>query len=360
MLSLKTRIAAVLCGATLVVVGSPAASYAIFDWLCPWSKKQQTTDTTYVPPFSGRPAAWAPRSGAATVAPATPEVPPVVVTMPGTCCYVPQTCYRTVYGKVPVTSYMPVTCYDPCSGCPQVTYRPVTTWSYRAMLQPYSTDRVVYTIPGCGAPASPAAWGVSGVARPGCSNCATTVGTASMVSPVPVSSSVVPMVPYGATTTPSSLPAPALAPIPAAAQPLGAPSAGATSMGTTSTGAKGTTYPSGSPSSTFAPSQQNPTAGSSAGPSSGAASGAMKGTTSSWPETRQRPAAQPEPAAGTPGHPALNAPNQSPAGRLLREVSYPSPDSPTSEGAPRVTLRVDNIDWQPVIRNASVPSSSLP
>jgi len=45
---------------------------------------------------------------------------------PQTCRYVPQTCYRTVYQTVPVT-----------------TYRPVTTYCRKAALVPYTTYRLV-------------------------------------------------------------------------------------------------------------------------------------------------------------------------------------------------------------------------
>src|ERR1700716_2807299 len=59
--------------------------------------------------------------------------------------YVPQTCYRTVYSPVAVTSYRPITTTDPCTGCPVTSLSPVTTYVQRPVVVPYTTYRPVVT-----------------------------------------------------------------------------------------------------------------------------------------------------------------------------------------------------------------------
>src|SRR5258708_2428379 len=82
--------------------------------------------------------------------------------------YVPQTCYRTVYRPVAVTSYRPITTADPCTGCPVTSLSPVTTYVQRPVVVPYTTYRPVVTTvllptaPAC--PCSPCATGACGVA----------------------------------------------------------------------------------------------------------------------------------------------------------------------------------------------------
>ena len=58
--------------------------------------------------------------------------------------YVPQTCYRTKWQQVPVTSYRPVTNTDPCSGCTVTCMRPCTSYTWQAQRVPYTTYRPVY------------------------------------------------------------------------------------------------------------------------------------------------------------------------------------------------------------------------
>ncbi len=79
--------------------------------------------------------------------------------------YVPQTCYRTVYSPVNVTSYRPITTADPCTGCPVTSLSPVTTVVQRPVVVPYTTYRPVVTTvmmpiapacPTCSACAAPA------------------------------------------------------------------------------------------------------------------------------------------------------------------------------------------------------------
>jgi hypothetical protein len=82
--------------------------------------------------------------------------------------YVPQTCYRTVYSPVAVTSYRPITTTDPCTGCPVTSLSPVTTYVQRPVVVPYTTYRPVVTTvllptaPAC--PCSPCATGACGAA----------------------------------------------------------------------------------------------------------------------------------------------------------------------------------------------------
>jgi hypothetical protein len=113
----------------------PAESHAIFHWFsncCGGS-----TTPTY---------GAAPSYGAAS--PADPCcAPPQVQTVN----YVPQTCYRTQYVSVPVTTYRPVVGRDPCTGCPVTCMQPATSYVQQARLIPYTTYRPVLSNPCCGA-----------------------------------------------------------------------------------------------------------------------------------------------------------------------------------------------------------------
>ncbi len=81
--------------------------------------------------------------------------------------YVPQTCYRTVYNPVPVTSYRPITTADPCTGCPVTSLSPVTTYVQRPVVVPYTTYRpVVTTVMMPVAPACPTCSACSACAAP--------------------------------------------------------------------------------------------------------------------------------------------------------------------------------------------------
>jgi hypothetical protein len=130
-------------GATAVLWTVPAESYAIFDWLnrlcC--------------------------RSSAPAVAMADPCntcQPPQV-----TANYVPQTCYRTQYVNVPVTTYRPATGTDPCTGCPVTCMRPTISYVQQARLVPYTTFRVVLSNASSGCcGATTGGYGVSGYAPP--------------------------------------------------------------------------------------------------------------------------------------------------------------------------------------------------
>ena len=63
---------------------------------------------------------------------------------PQQCCrYVPQTCYRTEYCNVPVTTYRPVSTCDPCTGCTTTCMKPCTTYQRQARQVPYTSYRMV-------------------------------------------------------------------------------------------------------------------------------------------------------------------------------------------------------------------------
>lgn len=104
------------CGTLAVVVANPTPSHAIFHWF----KRSCAPAPTY-----------------AACNPCAPRV----------CSYVPQTCYRTQYVSVPVTSYQPSVACDPCTGGQVTTMRPVTTYAYQARMVPYTTYRMAYTSP---------------------------------------------------------------------------------------------------------------------------------------------------------------------------------------------------------------------
>jgi hypothetical protein len=94
--------------------------------------------------------------------------------------YVPQTCYRTVYSPVAVTSYRPITTADPCTGCPVTSMAPVTTYVQRPVVVPYTTYRPVITtvmMP----PVAPACSTCSA-----CSSCATAAPTLAYYAPAAV------------------------------------------------------------------------------------------------------------------------------------------------------------------------------
>jgi hypothetical protein len=59
--------------------------------------------------------------------------------------YVPQTCYRTEWERIPVTTYQQTTSSDPCTGCTVTCNRPCTTYNWQMKQIPYTTYRPVYT-----------------------------------------------------------------------------------------------------------------------------------------------------------------------------------------------------------------------
>lgn len=115
----------------------PAESQAIFQWLSRCCGGGSATPTYGAAPLYG------------AAAPADPCCAPPQVSQ--TVNYVPQTCYRTQYVNVPVTTYRPVVGRDPCTGCPVTCMRPATTFVQQARMVPYTTYRMVLTNPCCGA-----------------------------------------------------------------------------------------------------------------------------------------------------------------------------------------------------------------
>ncbi len=88
---------------------------------------------------------WCKPAPVTTYAPACPAPAPACNVCPQQVNYVPQTCYRTSYTCVPVTTCKPVTTCDPCTGMPQTVMQPVTTMVRRPVIVPYTTLRPVVT-----------------------------------------------------------------------------------------------------------------------------------------------------------------------------------------------------------------------
>lgn len=138
----------------------PAESHAIFHWLSRCCGNNNATPTYGAAPlYSAAPAA------------ADPCAPPQITQ---TVNYVPQTCYRTQYINVPVTTYQPVVSRDPCTGCPVTCCRPSTSYVRQAQLVPYTTYRRVLTNACCGGGATTVTAGYAGLFRGAVSYPATT------------------------------------------------------------------------------------------------------------------------------------------------------------------------------------------
>lgn len=149
-----------ILGAMAVVALMSTASQAglcdtLFGW-CGLCSKSQQQQVAYMPP----------------VAPACGPCAPNVT-------YVPQTAYRTVYRRVPVTTYRPIAVTDACTGCATTALRPVVTYRRQPQLIPYRSYRLVYSNPvrsacnPCATCPSPCATGVCGSASSsGCTSCA--------------------------------------------------------------------------------------------------------------------------------------------------------------------------------------------
>lgn len=163
-------------------------------------------------------------SGTTAYRPVTPTYAPLAVAPPmatgcsscaQTCNYMPQTCYRTVYQQVPVTSFQPVAACGPC-GTPVTAMRPVVTYQMQARLVPYTTFHPVYSPMSCapaavacptGGCASTVSLGSPVPAASGCSSCSA-ASAASLTSPSYAS-------PISSTSSPTYSPAPSYAPAPA-------------------------------------------------------------------------------------------------------------------------------------------------
>ncbi len=173
----------VVCGVVAMLLATPAKSEAcgFLDGLFGWCG---TARTTYMAPYA------APVAAPAVCNPCAAQ----------TCCYMPQTCYRTVYQRVPVTTCQAATYCNFWTGCPVTTYRPVTTWTYRARLVPYTTYRLVYSNPCVPCVSYGACDPCAGICTP-----ATTIPSA--CGPAGCGAVSTPVVPYsgpsGSTTAPS-------------------------------------------------------------------------------------------------------------------------------------------------------------
>lgn len=180
MKSMQLRSVLATAAVTAGILAVPAESQAIFNWFGNCCGNQTPTYAAAAPAYTA-PAAADPCC-----------TPPQVQTVN----YVPQTCYRTQYVNVPVTTYRPATGRDPCTGCPVTTMRPMTTMVQQARLVPYTTYRMVLTNrvaapnPCCGATApamstgyAPAYSGGLGYAPPASACCG-----ASSAAPITYSS----------------------------------------------------------------------------------------------------------------------------------------------------------------------------
>ena len=196
----------------------PAESHAIFHWLSRCCGGG-TTPTYGTAPVYG------------TAAPADPCCAPPQITQ--TANYVPQTCYRTQYVSVPVTTYRPVVSRDPCTGCPVTCMRPTTCYVQQARLVPYTTYRMVLSNPCCGGatPAVAAGYapaysaGVGYAAGSSCSGC----GTAAPMTYAPATSA-----PYYGAATSGTIVSPSNGFTPSNGTSVGAPTL-APSLGNTGT-----------------------------------------------------------------------------------------------------------------------------
>lgn len=188
MVTTGLRKVVIVCAMAGVSLGMPAKSWALFDWLCPWHHRPAgAAVTTYTPPapLMAQPVVFAPRYN------------PVQVAMPvatqQSCCYIPQTAYRTVMRPVLTTVMSPIQGCDPCTGCPVTTYRPVTTYAYRALSVPYTTYRMVCSNPCATQCAAPCATGCAsgcGTTFGGMSPITSGAGCSSCVAPPAVSSPI--------------------------------------------------------------------------------------------------------------------------------------------------------------------------
>lgn len=151
-----------LAAATMAsILAVPAESHAIFHWLSRCCGGNTTPTYGAAPLYSAAPAA------------ADPCAPPQVTQ---TASYVPQTCYRTQYVNVPMTTYRPVVSRDPCTGCPVTCLRPTTSYVQQAQLVPYTTYRRVLSNPCCAPTATTVTAGYapmfrSAVSYPATSSC---------------------------------------------------------------------------------------------------------------------------------------------------------------------------------------------
>ena len=212
------RSAAIAFSVAMTLVVLPSPSYALFDWLCPPPGTYcGTVNTCYAPPFSGQMVGFAPRYGALPWRPAAPPATVVAPTVTG-CCYVPISSYRAEYRLAPVTTFRPVSYWDPRAGA-VVAYRPAVTWVYRPVIAPYSASSAYAVGPSAAGVVRPAWYGgtPAALAAPSCPTCVraapSTVGpspSASSSGSIAAPSWIGPASPMS--LPPASLPAPATSP----------------------------------------------------------------------------------------------------------------------------------------------------
>lgn len=105
---------------------------------------------------------------------------------------VPQTTYRAVCRRIPVTSYRPITSCNPYTGRQVTSYRPITTWVSQRQLVPYTSYRTAYATPSRSCYTAPVAYygrTVGGIVTTSASSCCggTVVGArVPTVAPTPV------------------------------------------------------------------------------------------------------------------------------------------------------------------------------
>lgn len=137
---------------TFVILGALQPAWAgPFDWLSPdWWRPQPVT--VYAPVVTtGVTRVYSPVVTSSPVAASVTTVVPTTAVayspVTQTCYYAPETRYRWVYGRMPVTTYRPVNIVDPLTGTTTTTYAPQTRltllpWLHR---EPYTTYRLVCT-----------------------------------------------------------------------------------------------------------------------------------------------------------------------------------------------------------------------
>jgi hypothetical protein len=255
------------------LVGITFSSLAVagpFDWLSPdWWRPQPTT--VYAPVTLPATTVYSPVVSSQTVllpavstpAPATVAYSPVAQT----CYYAPETRYRWVYGRMPVTTYRPVNVVDPCTGAVTTTYQPETRltllpWLHR---EPYTTYRLV-----CSPVATTSL--VESVV-PACDPCA------------PISETIVPStVPPGSSCPPGCVPSTSATVVPGPTEAPAQPN-GAYTPPQTFKGGSGPSASTSSPYSVQRPAESAPTAPATpSGPTNGTNPGAGSGPTINQPQ----------------------------------------------------------------------------
>jgi len=204
--AIRTGLVAAVATAFLAL---PSESHAIFNWFSNCCGGN-TTPTYGAAPLYG------------TAAPAEPCCAPPQVSQ--TVNYVPQTCYRTQYVTVPVTTYRPVVGRDPCTGCPVTCMRPTTTCVQQARLVPYTTYRMVLSNPCCGATAT-ASYAPAYSSYAPAASCGGCSGSAAPVTYAPASTPYYGSTPYSSSTTSGTIISPSTGDA-AASQPTLAPRQG--------------------------------------------------------------------------------------------------------------------------------------